>query len=152
MAPSKYSKKYIVRTGWFHWKNFNKNVKITNILKENNIYPEAGTIEGIFYPKSMLYNIIDAIDKLHILDNITYETVFEEILPATFEMYLYNFKALRICKVFFNKSSVTLQDINSLEDNNDNIYIVKRVKRTLNDPVRKYIRTLHPDQCNIDTR
>ena len=130
---------------WFHTNNFLKNNKILKLFEINKIGIYNNQHEGQLYTYFMLNTIIDFIEKNNIFNIIEKDTVFEEILPYSLCYYFFNIKPKLYCKVFWNKPYLepNIDDINILINSNEgNSYIVKRVPRDIQHPLRKYINNL----------
>ena len=125
--------------GW-HWPHFYKNTDLLSRMSEGGIKSYIGyQHEGMVIPHAIMENIYTFVMGQRIFEQITYNTIFEEILPATLFAYSTGKKPFCICKVFWDKKEYTP----SIEDIREcSAPCVKRVARSMNDPVREWLKTL----------
>lgn len=129
-------------TKW-HWDNILKNKIIFSILKKYKIPIRNGYHEGriIFYDLFEL--ICNFIIDNKIFDNIEQDCVFEEFLLHSLEAYFNNgINCLSYLKLYKDKidqnNKITW---NKLINISQDIFIVKRVPRNLNDNIRILVNT-----------
>jgi hypothetical protein len=123
--------------------NILKNEKLLNFFKNNKIILHKRQHEGTILPFELINKIYDFIYQNKLFDLITFETKFEEILLPTLEKYFTNIFMPQICKVYWKNQDYlpTIEDINN-ELSNNHIFIVKRIPRDINHPIRKFINEL----------
>lgn len=133
-----------IKTKDYWWPIFLKNKSLINIFLKHKIYPEKGSHEGAIYKHEQFEQIINKINELKLFENILIEVPFEEFFLLSLEFYLFGKRQPRICKIYWNNKDwyVKISDIES-EISNNGFYMVKRIPRSLNDPVREFIRKLN---------
>ncbi len=128
-----------VLSNW-HWPQFLKNTKINEILNKSNIYNYIGNQhEGIIIPYNIASSIYSFCKDNKIKENIECNTVFEEIILPTLYAYYTSKYPSYICYVFWDSPNYTptIQQI-EIQDKP----CVKRVQRSMNDPVRQWLKNL----------
>jgi hypothetical protein len=133
-------------TGWGGWRPFMNYPKLIEFCNEKKIPLVFDQMEGRLYSQELIEKIADLIEENKILSMAPGELIAEEIFLPSLEKYFCNDKNVeKYCKVYWGNPNleVTIEDIHDVRNNNDkNIYCVKRIHRDLNHPVRVYINNL----------
>jgi hypothetical protein len=125
--------------GWW-WPKFYRNEKVISICEANNIRNYvASQHEGMIVTSSDMDKIYTFTIEKQLLENFTHDVVVEEIIPGTLYAYFTGRKPYHICKVFWDLPNYTptIQHIQACE-----LPCVKRVERSLTNPVRQWLRQL----------
>jgi hypothetical protein len=124
------------------WTDFKKNKKMFNFFVTRGVRIIKCQFEGKLLDFKVLENIYNYIYNYRIFSLIEKETCFEEFILPSLEKYFTGECSEPYCKVYWELQnfSPTIDDINKLTEDPKNFYIVKRVKRDNNCPVRRYIR------------
>ncbi len=133
-------------TGWGGWRPFKEYPKLIEFCNEKKIPLVFDQNEGRLYSRELIEKIADFIEEHKILSMAPGELIAEEIFLPSLEKYFCNDKNVeKYCKVYWGNPGlhVTIQDIHDVRNNDEeHIYCVKRVHRTLNHPIRVYINNL----------
>lgn len=127
------------QTGW-HWPTFYLNRKLLSILADKEVHSFiASQHEGMILPSCIMDSIYIFSINNALADNITNNSVFEEILPGSLYAYFTDKMPAHICKIFWERPgySPSKEDILSCT-----LPCVKRVNRNMQDPVRQWLRSL----------
>ena len=156
----------ILKSNWYS--DVLKNKHLIDIIKKNKIELIGGDMiikqnEGRIYAKEHYQNIYNFIKKNEIIKNITHQTYFEETLLPSLSSYFNNGKNMdNYCHVFWEFSGkkcarppiwkgdnrIIYYQVPNVElikdtlENNDSIFIIKRIPDDINDPVYKYVDNL----------
>lgn len=120
--------------GW-HWPVFLKNKNIVKVFQNNQIKLISGQVSGRLYPKNVLEKICEFIRVNKIIDLITKEIYFEEIILPSLSNYYMNTNQQVYCYTFWNKPSSipTVNDVKQILIEKPHIFIIKRFPTNLND-------------------
>lgn len=129
--------------GW-HWEKILKNKEIIQILKKNKVPIRIGYHEGRIIFTELFDKIQSFIIENKIFEKITNECVFEEFLLQSLECYFNDsHKSLIYLKLFKNRINkndiITEKNLNKIIQQNNKIYIIKRIPRIITDPIRKLV-------------
>jgi hypothetical protein len=128
--------------GW-HWPVFKKNHFLVNCFIDHDIRCYNCWHEGSLHSKEVFGKIKTFIESNRLFSNISCEICFEEILLPSLEVYFQNFMAPQLITVTLERHGFTIQDIKKMRaSGSTNSFIVKRVFRNMNDPVRQFINSL----------
>lgn len=125
-----------------------KNKNMVKILRNDNVKLFKYQIEGALLTYELMNKIVKYIENNKLLNLVTHETCFEELLLPSLEIYYQGKVSERCCKVFWGLPGYRPQKrhVDGFVISDDNKYCVKRVHRKVNDPIRKYINCLRGDR------
>lgn len=139
---------------WIWYNKIKNNEHFMNYMKKNKLYFCSRSHEGLCFDKYTATYIFDEYKNNSILENFNYTKVaFEEIFPmSVLSKYNYIQKS-NMCDIYMFTSykNKSLDDVEA-QHNDDNIYSIKPVPRTINHPYREKIRNIifnYLKQCSI---
>ena len=125
----------------WHWNFFKKNSKIINILVSNQMSFCGGQLSGALYERNIFQEIYDFIIDNDILNKVTKQICFEEILLPTLYKYFTGKRYETYCRIFWSRGrkGPSVQQIkNIMKDNN---CLIKRADN-LESNLMKFIESL----------
>jgi hypothetical protein len=131
---------------WIGWRHLSGYPDLIRFFTEKKIPLSAYQNEGRIYTRELIEKITDFIIKNNIINYIPGVFLAEEILLPSLENYFCNGSIAKCyCKIFWHNSNyqASIKDIDDIiNDNNSEFFMVKRVLRVINDPIRIYINNL----------
>jgi hypothetical protein len=120
-----------------HLNNWNINQKLSSLFKEMSIELYNYQHEGALYEKEQFEKIANFCEKFDLKNKVEHNIAFEEVIFTSLDSYFHKYVRPRICKVFWDMPAYT-PTIEQIEQ--ENLFMVKRIGREYNNPLRKYIR------------
>lgn len=122
---------------WVHYKPFLNNFGMCSFFIKNELEPFSLQHEGLMLPKHIMYEV----STLYKKDNFNNKTInmqdflLEEVFIPTYIHNHYNFNNYVLTQRDFDSYHISMEEINKTD-----LYSVKRVPRSIDHPVRRYIR------------
>ncbi len=132
-----------------HWRGdwedpIKRNLAILKVLETNRIKMCKELHEGSIYTNDCFGMITAFCDNWGLMEKVTEETKFEEFLPPTLEFFYTGQIAPRVCTIYWHRPGYvpSTDDIMAQRERDGERYIVKRIPRVIDNPIRAFINGL----------